>query len=396
MKVAIVYDYLPALGGGAERVLVELAKHFKPEVHLYFGFVVSSPFSKTYIKRLRNEFGAANIHLGPTIRFLPQITFRIYNFLLPSLLQSINFQQYDLVVSYTSFLSHSIVPPVNGKHLLYMNTPARFLWNLSHSQSLLKQVTSIFRITDTMRFRSQLYDLDGINHLKSILVISRAAQERVRAFYNKDSQILYPASVPDELLTTDFQDEAVRLELGNYFTHVSRIESYKNIDLLLDTVFSKKLTDNIVIMGDGPYLSDIRRTLKRMFGVPQKVHLKSISHQGEKYGHVLVTGYIGETEKMKVLANASASFSLNDEDFGITKIESLAVGTPVIGLAAGATPEIITAANGVLFSKPTIDALSTAITEHKQKRYDRTYIIESAKKFTLSAFHTNLDKLLHA
>lgn len=399
MKTAIVYDYVPQLGGGAERALIELIKHFPNDsIDVYFGFCVSSEYSKRYIQKIEELIGNEHILIGPKISFLKPIAFRIMNFLLPSFYASYNLQSYDLVISYTAFIAHAIIPPVKGKHIVYMNTPARFLWNLEHAKSLLKDITSPFLITDIMRYRSQFYDLDGITRTKKILAISQATAMRINSFYNRNSEILYPASIPDELLKQDFENQALKNELGTYFTHISRIESYKNIDLVLDAAIAGELSETVVIMGGGPYLNALKNKMNRQKGVTfTRKTLTSLNITVEQWNNIIFTDYIEESNKMTFLANASASFSLNDEDFGITKIESLAVGTPVIGLAAGATPEIIKEGkNGTLFDHATVAGLIDAIKKHKEIIYSKNTIKESARKFTNNAFHSNLEKILHA
>lgn len=397
MKTAIVYDYIPSVEGGAERALLELAAHFTGNVDLYFGFVVDSPFSRRYLEHLRTIYGKDRIHTGPILRFLKPITFRIMNYLYPATMQNLNLESYDLVISYTAFLAHTVTPPTKGKFLVYMNTPARFLWNLGHAQSLLKRITAPFFVTDIMRFRSQLFDLDAVAHSPRVFSISKAVSTRINTFYNHEAEILYPASVPDVLLTKNYTDQRILRELGTYFVHISRIESYKNIDILIEAATTGSMDTPLLIIGSGPYLAELKAKAKRATFTRTKKHLDSVGLDVEAYGPLLFTGYIEEQLKFKLLANASASFSLNDEDFGITKVESLAVGTPVIGYAAGATPEIIKdGKNGVLYLQNSVHDLLHAIARHKATTYNRGDIRESAKPYTITNFHTNLEKLLHA
>lgn len=396
-RVAIVYDYLPSLGGGGERLLEELVNHFSGNVDLYFGFTVESAYSRGYLERIRNKIGKNHLHLGPSVRFFKTISFRLCNYLLPQLLQSLNLQHYDLVISLTAFLGHSIKPPVHGKHIIYFNTPARFLWNLTHTQTFLKKITGKFLVTDVMKYRSQLYDLSGVHRTRHLLSISRAVQNRVSSFYNLPSRILYPASVPAALLSQELMSPALREQLGNYYTHISRIESYKNIDLALDTWKHFGIQTPLVIMGDGPYMKTMSKKLRKMYGKPTPLTLQGVSHECNSYGPIILTGLIPEEKKFVLLATASAKLSLNDEDFGITKVEALATGTPVIALAAGAAPELIShEQNGILFSEATPEHLYNALILHESTHYKRTAIKQSAKAFTVEAFHLNLERLLHA
>lgn len=397
MRTAIVYDYVPSLEGGAERVLVDLVTKYAPQIDVYFGFIVDSNFSRSYLARIRALIGPEHVHTGPKITVFKSILFRICNYLLPSIQHSWNLTSYDLVISFTAFLAHSIVPPAKGKHIIYMNTPARFLWNLAHSHSLLKQMTSIFLITDAMRFRSQLYDLDAITHNSRIIAISKATQARIKSFYNKDSSVVYPGAVSTQLLKTNYNHDALSKELGTYFAHVSRIESYKNIDLLVDAAAQGKLTELTIIMGDGPYLKTLIAKAKKEKLPESTFVINSLGINCRKFGPLCFTGYIPEKEKLQILANAAASFSLNDEDFGITKIESLAVGTPLIAYAAGATPEIIVdGVNGVLFPTNSTESLAVAIRRHYAQNYSEQKIKESATPFTQERFHHNFELSTHA
>ena len=70
-------------------------------------------------------------------------------------------------------------------------------------------------------------------------------------------------------------------------------------------------------------------------------------------------GFISDLkQKNEFLGNAKALIipSTFDEPFGMVMIESLASGTPIIGLASGAIPEIITKTNGILVDKSESEA----------------------------------------
>lgn len=397
MRTAVVYDYLPAAEGGGERALLEIISHFKDDVHVYFGFVVDSSYSRRTLKLLREVYGDERVHVGPTVRFFRPILFRIMYFLLPSLLQSFDFSSFELVFSFTAFLAHSIIPPIRGRHLLYMNTPARFLWNLPYAYSRLKVIATPFLITDVMLFRSRLYDLSGIEHVKTIFGNSTAVVQRIDTFYGKSAKVLFPPSIPDSLIKAELFADSVTQEFGKYFLYMGRVESYKNLDLLLDLLMREQLSEKIIIVGDGPYLRLIRARLRKLFGPATKYRSDSLGVQMSQFGNVYLSGYVEEAKKMIVAANASAFFSLNDEDFGITKVEALAVGTPVIALKAGGAIDVVKdGINGVLFDESTVESFKHAISRHRQIAYNQNVIKRSAKPYTITAFHANLDKLLYA
>lgn len=61
-------------------------------------------------------------------------------------------------------------------------------------------------------------------------------------------------------------------------------------------------------------------------------------------------GEIGGTEKIQLLADAACLWApaLWDEPFGLTTIEAMVSGTPVLGTRRGALPEVITPASGAM------------------------------------------------
>lgn len=400
MKTAIVHDYLPAIGGGGERSLRMFIDHFAPQVDVYFGFVVDSPYSRTTLAELRKSLGSEHVHTGPLVKQPREFWFRIMNFMLTALLQQYNFTDYDLVISHTAFLGHSIVPPISGRHILYTMTPARFLWNLPHTSSILKRLSAVLLVTDLMKFRAQLYDLSSAEKVPTIWANSQATAQRVASFYNRSAAVLYPPAIQEELLAQYPVDATLLSDFGSYFTHVSRIDSYKNIDLLLSAYETHNISEISIIMGDGHHLKSLKKRATARFGPSHHIMLRfdnGQTHRALQSGKIIFTGNIQEDLKFRIIASASAQFSLNDEDFGITKVEALAMGTPVIALNAGAAAEVVNnGVTGVLFSDNTPQSLIEAIQQHRMLTYDKSKLIQFAKQFTIEQFHHKLDQLLHA
>lgn len=106
-------------------------------------------------------------------------------------------------------------------------------------------------------------------------------------------------------------------------------------------------------------------------GVPLKIAGKHYAGQKDTYWREVIQPKLGENieylgfikddaAKQDLLGNAAALVvpSLFDEPFGMVSIEALACGTPVIGLACGATPEIIThGENGLIVQKNSEEAM---------------------------------------
>ena len=115
-RVALVYDWVDTWGG-AERALLVLHEMF-PDAPLYTG--VYDPVHASWAK------------VFPKI-FAPKINFKheLFPWLFPFIFESYDFDEYDLVISVSSFAAKGIITKPHTTHINYCLTPTRFLW--SHS-----------------------------------------------------------------------------------------------------------------------------------------------------------------------------------------------------------------------------------------------------------------------
>ena len=80
-------------------------------------------------------------------------------------------------------------------------------------------------------------------------------------------------------------------------------------------------------------------------------------------------GWIDEKDKRELYQNAKAFVFPGIEDFGITPLESISSGTPVIAYKKGGILETVTEETGVLFDSQTADALKRAVTAFEKKPF---------------------------
>lgn len=113
---------------------------------------------------------------------------------------------------------------------------------------------------------------------------------------------------------------------SNYFCYIGRISPDKGVHLAVK--IAKKIGLNFKIAGIIPTEN------KNFFEKEIKPHL------GEKIEYL---GEISFKEKVSLLKNALGFLHLNTypEGFGLTLVESMACGTPVIGMNKGSIPEVI-------------------------------------------------------
>jgi glycosyltransferase involved in cell wall biosynthesis len=99
-------------------------------------------------------------------------------------------------------------------------------------------------------------------------------------------------------------------------------------------------------------------------------------------------GFVSDEERARLLAGAKAFLALStDEDFGITPVESMAAGTPVIAFRGGGYMEsVVENKTGVFFDEATEESLSGAIKRFEKMKFNREDCINQGKKFSKERF----------
>ena len=92
---------------------------------------------------------------------------------------------------------------------------------------------------------------------------------------------------------------------------------------------------------------------------------------------------------------ASGFLHVGEEDFGITMVEALAAGAPVIALNAGGALDIVEdGVHGVLISEPTAPSLRAAVERVAAEEWDRERLVQRAAEFSRERFTAQMRELL--
>lgn len=144
-----------------------------------------------------------------------------------------------------------------------------------------------------------------------------------------------------------------------YYCYVGRLSAEKGVETLLKAAV--QFPYPLKIAGGGPLAAD----LKERFGRCDNIHF---------LGHLSA----GEVKKLLSEARFSVMPSECYENNPLSVIESLCVGTPVVGARIGGIPELIEPGNGQLFRSGSVDSLANNIAAAWGSPYDYAAISESA------------------
>lgn len=348
MKVALVHDHL-AQDGGAEKVLRYLAEIFpdSPIFVLVYDREVANPFFAT--RDIRPSF----------LQRLPGGVRRYKSYLplMPTAIEKYDLKDFDVVLSSSSSLAKGVITDPRTLHICYCHTPTRYLWTDKDSYvAELPYNRFVKRLLPFYLNYLRLWDRLAADRVDFFVANSHEVARRIKKFYHHDSRIIYP---PVEV--GSYQPSS---HVGNYFLAGGRLVPYKRFDLIV-TAFNR-LGLPLKIFGDGPELPALRR---------------------EAHDNIEFVGRVSDQDQKKFYRQALAFIHPQTEDFGITMVESMASGRPVIAYKQGGALEIVREkVSGVFFSDQTWEALAETVIRFKPEEFSSSTIRQEAERFSVTKF----------
>ena len=363
MKVALIHDYLHTFGG-AEQVLLVLTELY-PQATIYTFIKNLSHFPVDVKERFENKmvissrFSKIPFHKF-TSKLLVPFTKRWF--------ENLDLSQYDLIISYGTIWSKGVKTNKNQKHIYYCHTPARFLYNLPSESMNKKELFFLKPIIKKIEENLVVWDLQTSSNPDLIVANSVNTRNRIEKFWNKKSTVIYP---PVNLL--NFEKFA---KTDDYYLVVSRLESYKNVDKVVE-VFNL-LGWKLKIVGAGS----------------EKVGLKMMANKNIEFLDAVTSLNL---ERLYVGAKGLI-LSASEEDFGITTIEASSVGTAVIAFRSGGFIEtVVEGKNGIFYENNTVESLLEAVKIFNEMKFDREVVLSVVKdKYTKQVFKNNFSSLVNS
>lgn len=313
LKSAVLYDFLQ-VPGGAERVTLALCEHFE-NMDLVTAFVDPAGFTKpplhmSRLKALTSPTSITGWHLLKSARAFERKTAFL--------------KDYDRLIFSGSVAPLAIISSRAGKNIYYCHTPPRFLYDLRDyyldTATLLQKPV----LMALMRYLQPRYE-DAIGRMDKVFANSKNVQARLKKYLNVESEVLYP---PCSTEGFEWMGD------GDYFLSTARLEPLKRVDLIVEAF--RKMPDKKLIVTSGGG------------------QLESLKELGRGAKNITFTGWVSDTELQRLVGNCIATIYLpKDEDFGISPVQSLAAGKPVIGVNEGGVAEtIVEPTDGILISAP--------------------------------------------
>jgi glycosyltransferase involved in cell wall biosynthesis len=357
LRVAVVHDWLTGMRGG-EKVLEGLLE-IVPSAEIFTLFHLPGTVSEAIESERIIHTSVLQrwaVAAGDYRRLLP---------LYPLAVESWDLDGFDLVIS----SSHCVAKGASsGKvpHISYCHTPMRYIWDrfddyFPPSRPGLRFAASV--IAPLLRN----WDVRTSTGVDRFVANSAFVRDRIRECYGRDAEVVHP------FLAESFLERALEDGRDDYHLIVSALVPYKRVELAMTA--AAESGRKLVIVGDGPQ----RKALEA--AAPPEVRFR---------------GWVPEEELMGIIGRARSLVIPGVEDFGITALESMALGTPVIGRRTGGVSDsVIPGETGELFEDDSAASLAGAFDRVELKAWDRERLRARAASFSRDRFLREMRRIIH-
>lgn len=361
LRVAIVHDFL-VQWGGAERVLKELSDMY-PEAPI---------FTLLYDEeKMRGMFKGKDIQPS-YLQGFPRFLRKNYRWLLPFfpvIPETFDLREYDLVISSSGAWSKGIVTKLDTIHVAYLHSPMRWVWD--YNEKYVKENKKImFSFLLKFAFNYlRVWDRLAADRPDYLITNSAYTQRRIAKYYRRDCEVIYPP-----VKVSSIEKAADKLSVDDFYLVVSRLSAYKKVEVVVEAF--NKLGLPLVVIGTGE----------------QEKYLRKISKE-----NIQILGWQSDAVTQQYYQNAKAFIFPAEDDFGITPVEAMLCGVPVIAYRKGGVMETVReGVTGEFFDAQTPEVLADGVRRflNNENNYDKETIRKRGDEFSAERFRSEFKKFI--
>ncbi len=357
-----MHDWLTGMRGG-ERCLEVFCELF-PEADLFTLLHVPGSVSETIERRrITTSF----------IQRLPGAaeSYRSYLPLFPAAVGRFDLRGYDLVLSASHAVAKGVRVPPGALHVCYCFTPMRYVWDL-YGEYFGPRAGPLTRaVMPPLAAWLRRWDRRTAGGVHHFIAISRFVADRILRAYGRPADVIHPP--------VDVARFRVEEGPGEFYLVVSALTPYKRVDLAVAA--ASKLGRRLVVVGTGPEAARLR---------------------AQAGPTVELLGWRDDAVIAELYARCRALLFPTLEDFGITPLEAMASGRPVIALGQGGALETVVGAGGgepatgIFFERQSVDDLMDAIRrfESGSLRFEPKALRRRAEAFDRPVFKERVEQYL--
>jgi len=356
VKIALVFDWMTNTGG-AEKVNYILHEIF-PNADI---------FTSIYDEKALPEFKNANIKTSFIQKIpLAKSKHQLFLSLMPYAYELFNLNDYDIVISSSHSCSKGVITKPETLHISYCHSPMRYAWDNWHNYVHEYKMNWLFKFFGKIALHKiRMWDFLSSKRVDHFIANSNTSKKRIQKYYNRKSDVVYPS-----INTQNFKNE----KSEDYFLAIGRLTSYKKFDLIVDAF--NKSGHKIKIAGTGIQFEELKKKAK---------------------DNIEMLGFVSDEELKNLYSKSKALIFPQLEDFGITPLEAMASGKPIIAYKkGGALDSIKENLTGIFFEEQSIESLNAGVEKflENESKFKTDEIINHAKKFDNKVFKEEILKIV--
>jgi len=319
-KVAIVHDWLISQRGG-EKVLESILDLF-PDADVFYLF--GHPQSILSEKFHNRNFQCSFLNSFPKIQHYYKILLPLF----PYAVESFDFKSYGLIISTSHCVAKGIIPHPFARHVCYLHSPMRYVWDQQHAYFPIKTQKIIKKIITVgiMMWLKNLRIWDVVSSVRCDVFIANSffVRKRCQQYYGQDAAVVHPPCNVERFFTNNASQKKTHqvLLFGAWVP-------YKNMMWALQILDAQGFS--VLAAGTGKELVKASKIFKKN---------KKISF------------FLNPTDAVvqELYAHSHVFLMPGVEDFGITPLEAMASGLWVVApKAGGVLDSVVEGKTGFLF-----------------------------------------------
>ena len=375
-KVALVHEwYSSNFYGGAEKALESI-----------YNLLIKNNFDKPNLYGLvksiedNNNYWFSNKNIKTS--FINKLPFSKNNFqkyfpLFPLAIEQFDLSDFDLVISSSHCVAKGVLTSPDQLHISYVHTPMRYAWDQMETY-IKSSLISKFGLSPFVRIimhKLRSWDQTSSIRIDNICTNSNFTARRIKKYWGRDSKVIFG---PVEVEKFNYKRNR-----DNFYLSVCRLVPNKRVDLLVKAF--NKLDLPLIIIGEGSEKNKIKKNANK---------------------NIKILGYQSDKVIKKLMETCRAFVYAGIEDFGITPVEAMAAGSPIIALGKGGlvdTVNCITKDNknstGLLFKDQTFKSIYDTVSffEDKKiwKKLSPDLINHWSRNFSKENFEINFQNFMY-
>jgi glycosyltransferase involved in cell wall biosynthesis len=349
--------------GGAERVTLILKRELDCDLY-------TTRVNKEKIEKMGFEFNNIESFTNPFNRapFKQQYSMLLFHLFKPE-------KNYDKIIICGDWAMST--SNRNKNTIWYVHSPTRELWDLNEYIKKTKIPLVLRPVFNLWVWLNRNLSRYYVKKIPTLVCNSNTVKKRIKKYLNRDAIVIYP---PVDTKNYTYKKN------GDYWLSVNRFINHKRIEMQIEA-FSKMPNEKLIIAGSYEEAPHFKEYLKQM--------------ELKKTQNITFMHSVDEKKLIELYSSCKGFITTPiDEDFGLTAVEAMASGKPVIAPNSGGyTETVINGKTGILIDDINSDKIISTVKKiskelKKSPLKYRDACIKQSKKFDTKEFMKKMNRII--